>query len=248
MKIAKRDIALLLIVFGLLIGFCAYKFFLSEDLKAVEDEEATQGNLQFQIDEVKARADQVPKMEKEIGEWQTIISNWLKPFHCYHQYEDAVMYLRNLEHQNEKDKDPFELSIYEYKLEETGINTTITGQGSFAGTSFSSGTANYEFKYEIKGYDQLKYFLTYMISEEDGFGVKSLDSMSFDLQSGSDVFRGTITMTAYAIAEVDGGKLVNPYVPQKLDDIEQGLDEKDSIFGNFKEEDETDKNKNNNNN
>ena len=237
MKIAKKDIALVMIIVALLAAFAAYKFSLSSNLDAVEEEESKQASLQQQIDEVKARADQVPKMEKEIAEWQTNVANWIKPFHAAHKYEDGIMYLRNLEHQDEKDTDPFKAFILAYSLNETGIGTTISGQGSFSGATFVSGTANYDFEYRLTGYDELKRFITYIVSEVDGFGVKSLDSMSFELKEGKDLFEGDITMTAYSIAEVDNGKEINPYVPQNLTDVEQGL-ETDSIFGDFNEDEE----------
>ncbi len=240
MKIAKKDLALVMIIVALLAAFAAYKFSLSANLDAVDDEEAKQASLQAQIDEVKARADQVPKMEKEIADWQTNVADWIKPFHSAHLYEDGIMYLRNLEHQDEKEKDPFKAFILAYQLNETGINTSVSGQGSFSGQEFTSGTAVYDFEFRLTGYDELKNFFSYIISEVDGFGVKSLDSIAFDLEDGSDIFRGTVSMTAYAIAEIDNGKLVNPYVPQNLTDVEQGI-EAESIFGNFKEEGEDDK-------
>ena len=239
MKIAKKDIALVMIIVALLAAFCAYKFSLSSDLDKVEDEESKQAALQLQIDEVKARADQVPKMEKEIAEWQTNVATWIKPFHAAHWYEDGIMYLRNLEHQDEKDTDPFKVAIVEYTLNETSINSSVSGQGSFSGASFVSGTAAYEYVYKIDGYPELKNFINYIISEVDGFGVKTLDSMSFQIQKGSDHFEGSINMTAYSIAEVDNGKAINPYNPQNLTDIEQGL-ETDSIFGDFTKDDEKD--------
>ena len=240
MKIAKKDLALVMVIVALLAAFCAYKFSLSSDLDKVEDEESRQAELQTQIDEVKARADQVPKMEKEIAEWQTNVANWIKPFHAMHWYEDGIMYLRNLEHQDEKDADAFKVAITEYSLNETAVNSTVIGQGSFGSASFMSGTAIYQYKYIIDGYPELKNFITYIISEADGFGVKSLDSMSFTLEDGSDHFEGEIKMTAYSIAEIDNGKAINPYNPQNLTDVEQGL-ETDSIFGDFSEDDEDDK-------
>ena len=237
MKIAKKDIALIMVIVALLAAFAAYKFSLSPNLDAVEDEESKQATLQKQIDEVKARADQVQKMEKEIAEWQTNVADWIKPFHAYHLYEDGIMYLRNLEHQDEKENNPFKVRIPEWTVNETKIGTTINGQGSFNGVVFSSGTTSYHYNFEITGYQELKNNLTYMISEVDGFGVKSLDNLSLNILTGSDVFKGQITMTAYSITEIDGGKVVNPYNPQNLSEIEQGL-ETDSIFGDFVEEDE----------
>ena len=249
MKIAKKDIALVMVIVALLAAFAAYKFSLSSNLDAVEEEESKQAALQQQIDEVKARADQVEKMEKEIAEWQKNVAAWIKPFHAMHKYEDGIMYLRNLEHQDEKDTDPFKVRILEWLVNETGVDSTITGQGSFKNSEFYAGSAKYTYQYwieanedsDLTGYQQLKNFLTYVISEVDGFGVKSLDSMSFELEDGVDRYKGEIGMTAYSIAEIDGGKAINPYVPQNLEDIEQGL-ETDSIFGDFKdEEDKEDK-------
>jgi len=238
MKIAKKDIALVMVLVAVIVAFCAYKFSLSPNLEAVEDEESKQASIQQQIDEVKARADQVPKMEKEIASWQVEVSDKLKPFHFGYLYEDGIMYLNNLEKQAEKEENSFAVNIPTYTVGETAFSSTVNGQGSFSGSSYMAGTTTYAFSYSLTGYDELKNFINYMIDEKDGSGVKSLDTMVINCTQGRSYFEGTISMTAYAVT--DGN---NTYKPQDLTEVEQGI-RYDSIFGDLFTEDEEDTNDN----
>ena len=234
MKIAKKDIALVMVIVALLAAFCAYKFSLSSNLDKVEDEESKQASLQQQIDEVKARADQVQKMEKEIADWQVEVSNKIKPFHAAYLYEDGIMYLDNLEKQGEKEETEnyFKVRIDGYSVGESAITNTVNGQGSFKGMVYTSGQTNYNYAYKIDGYDELKNFINYIISETDGSGVKSLDTMTFEVTPEDSHIEGDISMTVFSIS--DG---TNTYKPQNLENVEQQI-ESETIWGDFGEGDE----------
>ncbi len=226
MKIAKRDIAIVMIVVSLLALFCAYKFSLQGNLSAVEDEKAKQSTLQTQIDEVKARAIEVNKMDKEIAQWQVNIADWIKPFHANYLYEDGLMYLNNLEKQAEKEGEgKFGVRIDKYTVGESMVSSTVSGQGSFAGTTYIAGTTAYTYHYKITGYKELKNMINYIVNEEDGSGVKTLDSIVIGANTDGGLFEGDITMTAYSIT--DG---TNEYVPQDLKTVEQKI-KNNSIFG-----------------
>jgi len=226
MKIAKRDIAVIMVIVALLVVFCSYKFSWTPNQEAKEKEEARQSELQVQIDQVKARAAEQPRMEKEMAAWQEEISKAIQPFHSRYLYEDGIMYVKNLEEQAENENTPFEVKIKTWTVAESGYSNTISGQGCFTGTTYASGTTSYNYNYDITGYDQLKNLINYIVSEKDGSGVKSLDSMSFTYNKATgEKFTGTIVMTVYAIT--DGN---NPYEPQNLEDVEQQITN-DNIFG-----------------
>ena len=231
MKIAKRDIALVMVIVALIAAFCAYKFSLSSNLDKVDEEESKQATLQTQIDEVKARANEVNKMDKEIVEWQENVAEWIKPFHSAYLYEDGIMYLNNLENQKENKDTPFDVRIMRYTVGETAITSTVTGQGSFSDSSYIAGLTTYTYDYDITGYEDLKNFINYIVSEKDGSGVKSLDSMNFAVLNDRSNISGVITMSVYSITD---GK-TNPYEAQDLEDVKQQI-ESDTIWGDFGEE------------
>ena len=231
MKIAKRDIALVLVIFGLIAAFCGYKFFLSPNLEEVDKEKSAQADLQVKIDEVKAREAEVKNMEKEMQTWQVEIANAIKPFHSRYLYEDGIMYLNNLEKQKEAEgEDAFGVRIKTYTVAETNYGNTVEGKGAFAGSTYRAGNLTYSYDYTIIGYDDLKKFINYIVSEKDGSGVKSLDTMTFAVIPSEEKFTGNITMTVYAVT--DGN---NPYEPQDLSEVEQQI-ENNSIFGNLGED------------
>lgn len=233
MKIAKKDIALVMVIVALIAAFCAYKFSLSVNLDKVDEEETKQATLQSQIDEVKARANEVQKMDKEIAEWQVNVTNWMKPFHSNYLYEDGIMYLKNLEDQKENDGDEaFGVRIDSYTIGEAMLTSSVVGQGSFSGQAFMAGKTTYNYRYQLTGYDDLKDFINYLVSEKDGSGVKSLDSMSFSIDHANEEFEGNIVMSVFSIS--DG---TNTYNPQDLTEVEQKI-ESNSIFGNLGEEED----------
>jgi len=230
MKIAKRDIAVVMIVVGLLSLFCAWKFSFSPARDTVDQEKSKQTDLQNQIDAIKIRAKEAENMEKEMSKWQGEIATSLEPYHSNYLYEDGLMYLDNLEKQKDNAALPFEVRIPHYSVGESGVSQTIEGQGVFSGKTYISGTTVYNFDYTITGYDQLKNFINYMVGESDKSGVKTLDSMTFSVTNDISEVKGSINLTAYSFAAMTGANLDNAYVPQKLDGVKQGITTK-NIWG-----------------
>lgn len=232
MKIAKRDIAIVMVVVALLSVFCAWKFSFSPARDTVDQEKSRQSELQSQIDAIKIRAKEAENMQKEMQKWQAEMAKELEPYHSNYLYEDGLMYLNNLEIQKENAAMPFEVLIDDYSVGESGVSQTINGQGIFTDKTYIAGTTTYSFNYTLTGYDKLKNFINYMVGESDKSGIKTLDTMTFDVNNELATFKGSINMTAYSIASMTKGELDNTYVPQNLEKVEKGITEK-NIWGKF---------------
>ena len=199
MKLAKRDIAILLIVFGLIAAFCSYKFILSPSLDTVEEENSQQESLQAQIDEVKQRADQESKMKQDISDWSEEIATAIGDYKAAYLYEDGVLYIKDLSEQD------FAPVIETYNVGETAYGTIVTGQGSFAGTVYSAGSATYSFDYEVESYTELKEMVAYLVSGSDG--VKTIDTLTASKDGAEGKITGSVTMSAYVLTD----SITNPY-------------------------------------
>jgi len=244
MKIAKRDIAIVMVVVALLAVFCAWKFSFSPAQETVDKEKSRQSELQSQIDAIKIRAKEAENMQKEMQKWQAEMATAFEPYHSAYLYEDGLMYLNNLENQKENAAMPYEVKIPMYTIGESGISNTIEGMGIFSGKSYIIGQTTYGFDYELKGYDQLKNFINYIISESDKSGIKTLDSMTFDVDNANSSIDGTINISAYAAMVSGKDGIENEYKPQNLESVEKGITTK-NIWGEFgKASDENEENNN----
>ena len=227
MKIAKRDIAIVLVIVGLLAVFFSYKFSFSPSREKVDQEKSKQASIQSEIDAIKAREKEADNMRKEMDKWTVEIADAVKPYHSAYLYEDGIMYMDNLEKQvdNENEEEAFGVRIDTYSVGENAAGNEIQGQGCFAGKTYKTGSTGYSFNYDLTGYDQLKHFINYIISEKDGSGVKTLDSMSFNVANDTSNISGSVSLTAYTFSDGD-----NAYVPQNLEEVETGI-ESGNIWG-----------------
>lgn len=219
MKIAKRDIAIIMIVVGLLAAFCSYKFYFSSVLDDVETEKKEQSELQTEIDKVAAVAGTETTMNKEIKQWSDEIEAMLEKYDVLYTYEDGILWLKQIEDETTLEGTQIET----YTVGETGISSTVTGQGNFNGKFYYQGTTSYSFSYEVQDYATLKLFIDYIVSGDDG--VKTLDSMSFTVDPETGVITGNINMTVYVLS--DGSKA---YTAPEIDGVTTGGVE--NIFGN----------------
>lgn len=218
MKIAKRDIAIIMIVVGLLAAFCSYKFYFSGVLDDVDAEKKKQAELQTEIDKVAAVAGTETAMKNEVKKWSDEIESMLEKYDVLYTYEDGILWMKQIE----EEKDLTGTLIETYTIGETGLNVAVTGQGDFAGKNYYQGTTNYSFSYEVQDYATLKKFIDYIVSGNDG--VKTLDSMSFTVDPETGVTTGNISMTVYVLS--DGTKA---YTAPEIEGVTTG--DVKNIFG-----------------
>lgn len=209
MKIAKRDLALIFVIVGVLAAFCSYKFYFSGVLEDIEKEEKKQDELQVSINEVQARAAEEPTMNAAMDQWAADIEKILGKYDIAYIYEDGILYINKVETDNIAE-------ISSFTVGETSLQSTIEGQGKFAGTIYSKGATSYNFNYSVKSYEELKTFIDYIVSGREG--VKALESMNFAPDETTGGFKGDVMMSIYTIS--DGSK---EYKAPVINDIPQGV-------------------------
>lgn len=199
MKIAKRDLALVMILISALLAFVAYKFSFDPAMKEVETQDKKQASLQKEIDEVAAKAGTETQMNNEIKKWTDEIADMVSKYDVWYQYEDGILWMKKIE-DNFTEGEEMSAIIDQYTVGESKIAAAVEGQGSFAEKGFVKGTSTYSFNYTVKDYETLKEFIDYIVSGKDG--VKTLDSMSFSVDPTTGITSGSVTMTVYVM--VDG--------------------------------------------
>lgn len=196
MKIAKRDIAIIMIVLGALVAFCSYKFFFSGALDVVEEENAKQEELQEEIDKVAAVAGTETKMKNEVKKWSDEIDAMIAKYDPYYEIEDGILWMKQIE-------DDGIAAISEYGVGEPVYATTITGQGDFSKKIYLQGTTSYTMNYTVVDYDALKDFIDYIAkgkNKKGEDGMKTIQSMTFNVTEVGYI-TGTVTMTVYVMAD-----------------------------------------------
>ncbi len=218
MKLAKRDIALIMIVVGALIVFLAWKFSFSEAQEQVKAEDSKQADLQQQIDAVKDRKKDAQKMTKAMKQWQTDIATILEGYNIAYTYEDGIVYMKQLEEQS------FTFLTDNFTCDQTTLDNVIVGQGDFAGKTYYHSPVPYTFEYQVNSYDNLKTMIDYLIDNTNG--KMSLDTIT--VQESTDtpgVYEGNVNMTAYSLS--DDPTAVAEYLlygpVDKVPDVAQGV-------------------------
>lgn len=210
MKIAKKDIAVLMVIVGLIAAFCSYKFYFSGKLEEIDQENTKQASIQAEIDKVSKVAATDTDMNNQVAKWAKEVDEIVARYDVAYQYEDGILFMKSIENQSN-----FTATISTYTVGESVLSTTIAGQGEFAGKSFMQGTTTYSYGYSVDSYDSLKNLINYVVSDKSG--VKSLDSMTFAMNG--EGFTGNITMTVYTLA--DGS---SAYEAPSISGVETGID------------------------
>jgi hypothetical protein len=197
MKIAKRDIAIIMVVIGVLFAFLVWNFSFKDALDKVDAENSKQATLDTQIEEVKAQASKVDGMNKEMDQWKKDVAKTMEKYDVNYTYEDGYLYLKSIE-----DMKDANILIDTYTINETTLDSIVEGGGAFEGKMFAYGSTQYNYNFNIDNYANFKRFVTYITSGEGG--VKSLDSLTVkfdpDAEFGFD-YKGTVIATAYAITD-----------------------------------------------
>ncbi len=210
MKIAKKDIAVLMVIVGLIAAFCSYKFYFSGKLEEIDAENSKQASIQTEIDKVSKVAATDTDMNNQVAKWAKEVDEMVGRYDVAYQYEDGILFMKSIETQ-----DAFTAAIDTYTVGETVLANTVVGQGEFGGKSFLQGTTTYSFNYKVDSYDSLKKLIDYIVSDKNG--VKTLDSMTFAVSG--EGFTGSATMTVYSLA--DGSAA---YTAPTISGVETGVD------------------------
>lgn len=234
MKIAKRDLAIVMVLVGIIAAFCAYKFYYSSNMEQVESEESKQASLETQIRDLEKKAKDVENMKKEEGEWIKTADKLVSKYDPAYVYEDGILWMSKVEQDND------ETYIRTYTVGETRSDQLVVGEGLFKenNKNYIASRVSYSFSYEVPNYEALKSIIAYLTSAEAG-GVRTIDTMTFT--QNKEKFFGTINMNVYAFTDD-----ITSYLPPVIKDVE-GKDIStgiEMIFPKLEEEKETDNKEN----
>jgi hypothetical protein len=213
MKIAKREVAIIMVIIGLLAAICSYRFYFSSKLDEVDEQETLQKSLQSQIDEINLKVDDEKRMRSQMTDWESEVNDEVALYDVAYTYEDGILYMKEIE-------DAGLATITSYTVGETGIAATVAGQGIFAGKTFNEGSTTYTFNYAVESYDALKTFIDYIVSR--GNGIRALTSMSYSVDTEGSI-SGSVNMNIYTMS--DGSKA---YEQPVINDVDLGIN---NIFG-----------------
>jgi flagellar basal body-associated protein FliL len=213
MKIAKREIAIIMVIIGVLAGFCTYRFYFSSKMDTVDSEKSQQASLQSQIDEINLKVDDEKRMRSQMTDWESEVNDEAALYDVAYTYEDGILYMKEIE-------DAGLATITSYTVGETGIAATVAGQGIFAGKIFNEGSTAYTFNYAVESYDALKTFIDYIVSRDNG--IRALSSISFSVAADGSI-SGSVNMNIYTMS--DGS---TAYEQPVINDVDLGID---NIFG-----------------
>lgn len=197
MKIAKKDLALIMVIVGLLAAFCSYKFYFEGVLETVEAEDKKQEEKNAQIEQLEAKANEVNNMKKEVVLWGEEVTKILEDYDVFYKFEDGILWMSQIEKDTAKAGMP--AVIQTYTVGEAGVSATVTGQGAFSGKVYNKGVTTYSFSYAVENYDALKNLIDYIVSGNDG--VKTLDNMSFEVDPVTGETKGNIVMSVYILSD-----------------------------------------------
>lgn len=207
MKLAKKDIALILVIVGILAAFCSYKFVFSGKMDEVDAEKTKQSEVQAKLDEVKASASKENDMKADMSAWEKEINDMLAKYKADTKYEDGILYAKALE-------TDLDATIRSYSVAEASKVATVAGAGKYQGKTFVKGSTSYSFSYTVADYDTLKKFINYLVSGNKG--VKSLESMSFQVNDDMSI-SGSVNLSVFVMS--DGS---TAYEAPKIDGVETG--------------------------
>ena len=227
MKISKRDLTLLLIIFGALIAFCTYQFYyrgaVDEKKKYEEENEGFEKRLNAlrSIDDQKL----IQTMAQNVGN----LEKKAEVYPSEYKLEDLIMYL------NDWEQLPYDEMYYfkKYELEET--TTPITESGVIdwdssnnvqKSVTYSFGSATLNAEYEANSYKALKDIINKIYLDT---APKSVSKVTAVMNGATGEVQGKMTLTFYNVAVFGAdGMPTKAYAPVKIQDIPTGVE---NVFG-----------------
>ncbi len=227
MKISKRDLTLLLIIFGALIAFCTYQFYyrgaVDEKKKYEEENEGFEKRLNAlrSIDDqklIQTMAQNVQNLEKKA-----------EVYPSEYKLEDLIMYL------NEWEQLPYEEMYYfkKYELEETLTPIEEAGVIDWDSTNkvqksvrYAFGSATLSAEYEANSYKALKDIINKIYLDS---APKSIANVTAVMNGATGEIQGKMELTFYNVAAYGAdGMPTKAYAPVKIDEMPTGVE---NVFG-----------------
>lgn len=223
MKVSRRDLSLIMIIVGLLVAFLSYQFVFKPSMderdKVKEEREA----LDKQYADLKPVLDNQQQYATTIENTSEKLGELVKKFPAAYLYEDAILYLRDLEKKDNLSVFFETFSITESTLMDnyTGLvgqetKTYILGNSTIA-TTFTLGNL----EDEKSGYKDMKTLISTIYADSK---PKNIDTVILNFNNLNGMVTGSMLMNMYSL--MDG---TNAYEEPTMPNVPVGLE--NGVFG-----------------
>lgn len=218
MKVSKRDLSILLIVFGLIVAFCVYQFYFRGAMDQKKTYEEENNSLAQRIekfngvkeDEIIAEmADNAEKLKKKAAIYPAT-----------YLYEDLIMYLYNWQEL------PYEemYNFPQYTITETTMTDMVGGVIDWDQTQRTPISSNYLFgkaeinaAYKTSSFKAFKDMINKIYLDKSPKTIKSITAY---MEKDTGYIVGNIMVDFYNANSQDG---TNVYVPVQIKDVDTGV-------------------------
>lgn len=217
MKISKRDLSIVMIIVGIAAAFAVYQFYFSNTMDERAEIIKKTETLQKEYDSLMAVADQQMTMEGETRLNEEKLATLVSEFPASYKYEDGIMYLYDLEHNESLD-----VTFSSYTILETTITDAYSGNVSGVPKVYAFGNSTITASYLCQTYAGMKTFVNGIYNDEYPKSIESI-AMTFDSTTGN--ISGSIIVNMYSLT--DGS---NAYVAPIIPTVDMKVD---CIFGSI---------------
>ena len=216
MKIAKRDLKLLLILAGLLVFLLMYLLVFNPLQTKISDVKAENAQLSAQVEDLEAKYLRMAEYEDGIKASREYVKETLKSFPGDVKEEDILSYLLTME-SREGIRMESVTFVKPELVQQLNLMTQVDGQdvavpaGAYRANTVMTGTLNYP---------QVKNVINYLYESDK---QTTLDNVTLTYNAESGLLTGTFQLAKYFV-NWDGAE----YVPERVPVVDIGLKD---LFG-----------------
>ena len=216
MKIAKRDLKLLLILAGLLVFLLLYMLVFNPLQTKISAVKAENAQLSAQVEELEAKYLRMAEYEEGIKNSREFVKEMLKRFPGDVKEEDILSYLLTMEArqgihmQSVTFKDPELVQQFKMMTQVDGKDVAVPAS-AYRASTVMTGTLNYP---------QAKNVINYLYDSDKQTTLERV-TLSYNVESGK--LTGTFDLAKYFV-NFDGAE----YVPERVPVVDIGLQD---LFG-----------------
>ena len=211
MRVTKRDIKVILLLIGILSAFITYQFYLRTKLEDISKKEDEITKLQNEIAQLKIKKQNEFAYRKQMGEWDSEVTEKEAEFPQDQWYEDGFLFLNYMEKRHELyDEEEMKIYFHEYEVKEAEEIANITGNMSKVPRRIvlMDSTTDADF---ICDYASLKEMINVIYANKDT--KRMIRNMNIEVK-WTDKFplKGDILFSSFALTDLENDKR-DPYVP-----------------------------------
>ena len=216
MKIAKRDLKLLLILAGLLVFLLMYLLVFNPLQTKISDVKAENAQLSAQVEDLEAKYLRMAEYEEGIKDSREFVKETLKSFPGDVKEEDILSYLLTMESRQGIRMESVTFNDPEL-VQQFNMMTQVDGQdvavpaGAYRASTVMTGTLDYP---------QAKNVINYLYESDKQTTLENV-TLTYNAETGK--LAGTFELSKYLI-NFDGAE----YVPERVPVVDMGLKD---LFG-----------------